>query len=81
MRTSARKKFCVFPRIEKEIPRKIDRALRAQNFAVIAQLRKCALEAIARDRNFSAIAQFRQEMRVFRSIEAKKIFDAAQIVK
>jgi hypothetical protein len=53
MRTSAQKNFSLWARIEKEISREIDRALRARNFTPIARSRASALEAIERDRIFS----------------------------
>jgi hypothetical protein len=71
MRTSAPKNFSLFPRIAKEIPGEIDRASRAQNFTAIAMLRECALEAIARDRNFSVCARFRQAARESKRLDEK----------
>jgi len=81
MRTSAQKIFCVLPRIEKEIPREIDRAPRAKNCAAIARSCQSALKAIARDRNFFVTARFRQADRVRSRQNRKKISARARIVK
>jgi hypothetical protein len=80
MRTSARKNFCLLPRIAKEIPRESDRASRERNFTAIAMSRESALRAIVRDRNFFVAAQFRQANRATRSAESKKFFARASIV-
>jgi hypothetical protein len=53
MRTSAGKFLALCARIEKEILRASDRAPRARNFAAIKRSHESALEAIARDLNFS----------------------------
>jgi len=53
VRTSAEKISALCARIEKEIFVASDRAPRARNFARIVRSRKSALEAIARDLNFS----------------------------
>jgi len=53
MRTSAEKFLALCARIEKEILRASDRAPRARNFARIMRSHESALEAIARDLNFS----------------------------
>jgi hypothetical protein len=81
MRTSAQKNFCVLPRIEKEIPREIDRAPRARNFAAIMRSRTSTLKAIVRDRNFFVSAQFRQADRACNRKNQKKIFARARIAK
>jgi len=81
MRTSAQKNFCVLPRIEKEIPREIDRVQRATNCTAIARSCASALKAIARDRNFFVTARFRQADCVRSRQNRKKIFARARIVK
>jgi hypothetical protein len=58
MRTSARKISALFARIEKEISRASDRAVRVGNFTRIARSRTSALGANARDPIFSRSADF-----------------------
>jgi hypothetical protein len=73
MRTSAQKNFRLLPRIEKEIPREIDRAPRAENITPIARSHTSALKAIERDRNFCVVARFGQADRT-RDRQNKKNF-------
>jgi hypothetical protein len=81
MRTSAEKKLALCARIEKEISRASDRAPHARNFTLIARSRQSAVEAIARDLNFSRRGAIRSHHDACNRIflrDRKIFFDSAE---